>query len=91
MGYEVDTTGNLVYRDAGGAICASTDPGAHLTMQRIYVNPNYFDVSISSNGQVVGLDSATSTSTVLGQIILATFAIPIGLEKGRAGRLRNDR
>jgi flagellar hook protein FlgE len=81
MGYEVDTTGNLVYRDAGGAICASTDPGAHLTMQRIYVNPNYFDVSISSNGQVVGLDSATSTSTVLGQIILATFANPNGLEK----------
>ena len=81
MGYEVDTDGDLVYRDAGGAICAETDAGAHLTMERIYVDPDYYDVSISANGQVVGLDETTSASTVLGQIVLATFANPNGLEK----------
>ncbi len=81
QGYEVDTDGDLVYRDATDTICAPPDPGAHLTMQRIYVNPNYYDVSISSNGQVVGLDEATSESHVLGQIVLATFANPNGLEK----------
>lgn len=80
-GYEVDTAGKLVYRDAGGAVCASTDAGAHLTMQRIFVDPDYYDVSISANGQVVGLDEITSKSTVLGQLVLATFSNPNGLEK----------
>ncbi len=81
MGYEVDGDGALVYRDASNAVCASTDAGAHLTMQRIFVDPDYYDVSISSNGQVVALDEATSESTVLGQIVLAQFANPNGLEK----------
>jgi len=81
MGYEVDTDGDLVYRDASNAICAETDPGAHLTMQHVYISPNYYDVSISANGQVVGLDNSTSQSTVLGQIMLATFSNPNGLEK----------
>jgi len=81
MGYEADTSGNLVYRDATNAVCASTDAGAHLTMQKIYVDPNYYDVSISQNGQVVALDEATSKSAVLGQIVLAQFANPNGLEK----------
>jgi flagellar hook protein FlgE len=81
QGYEVGLNGNLVYRDAGGAVCAATDAGAHLTMQRILVDPNYYDVSISSNGQVVGLDEVTSQSCVLGQIVVATFANPNGLEK----------
>ncbi len=80
-GYEVDTAGKLVYRDASNAICASTDAGAHLTMQRIFVDPDYYDVSISANGQVVGLDEITSKSTVLGQLVLATFSNPNGLEK----------
>ncbi len=81
MGYEVDTDGNLVYRDASNAICAETDAGAHLTMQRVYIDPDYYDVSVSANGQVVGLDNTTSKSTVLGQIVLATFSNPNGLEK----------
>ena len=81
MGYEVDGDGALVYRDASNAVCASTAPGAHLTMQRIFVDPDYYDVSITANGQVVALDEATSESTVLGQITLAQFANPNGLEK----------
>jgi flagellar hook protein FlgE len=81
MGYEVDTDGALVYRDASNAICAATDAGAHLTMQKIFVDPDYYDVSISANGQVVALDEETSTSAVLGQIVLAQFANPNGLEK----------
>lgn len=81
QGYEVGLNGDLVYRDAAGAVCAAGDAGAHLTMQRILVNPNYYDVSISSNGQVVGLDEVTSQSCVLGQIVIATFANPNGLEK----------
>jgi flagellar hook protein FlgE len=81
MGYEVDTTGNLVYRDATNAVCASTDAGAHLTMQRIFVDPDYYDVSISANGQVVALDELTSNTAILGQIVLASFPNPNGLEK----------
>jgi fagellar hook-basal body proteins/fagellar hook-basal body proteins len=81
IGYEVNEHGSLVYRDADNAICAATAPGAHLTMQRILVDPDYYDVSISANGQVVGLDEVTSESTVLGQLMLATFANPNGLEK----------
>jgi flagellar hook protein FlgE len=80
-GYEVDTTGGLVYRDASNTICASTDAGAHLTMQKIFVDPDYIDVSISANGQVVGLNETTKVSTVLGQVVLATFANPNGLQK----------
>jgi len=81
MGYEVDTDGGLVYRDATNAVCAATDAGAHLTMQRIYVDPDYYDVSISANGQVVALDEATSETAILGQIVLASFPNPNGLEK----------
>ena len=81
MGYEVDGDGALVYRDASDAVCAPGDPGAHLTMQRVFVDPDYYDVSITANGQVVALDEATSESTVLGQIVLAQFANPNGLEK----------
>ena len=81
MGYEVDGTGALVYRDASNAVCAAGDAGAHLTMERIFVDPAYYDVSIGANGQVVALDEATSQSTVLGQIVLAQFANPNGLEK----------
>lgn len=81
MGYEVGTDGDLVYRDEDGDICAETDVGAHLTTQRILVDPDYIDVSISANGQVVGLNEITKVSTVLGQVILATFANPNGLQK----------
>ncbi len=81
MGFEVDGDGSLVYRDASNAVCDPTDPGAHLTMQRIFVDPDFYDVSISASGQVVGLDEVTSANTVLGQIVLAQFANPNGLEK----------
>jgi flagellar hook protein FlgE len=81
QGYEVDTDGELVYRDATNAICLPTDPGAHLTMGAIYIDPAYYDVSISSNGQVVGLDETTNESVVIGQITLATFTNTNGLEK----------
>jgi flagellar hook protein FlgE len=50
-------------------------------MQRILVDPAYYDVSISANGQVVGLNVVTSESTVIGQVILATFPNPNGLQK----------
>lgn len=87
QGCELDASGVPVYRKPdplGGAtevICPATDVGAHLTMQRILVDPDYYDVSISENGQVVGLDEATSQSHVLGQLVIATFANPNGLEK----------
>ena len=70
QGYKVDTNGNLVL-----------DGGGKPQMENIYIDPGYYDVSISSNGQVVGLDTTTSASGVIGQIVLATFANPNGLEK----------
>jgi flagellar hook protein FlgE len=70
QGYKVDTDGNLVTGTDGNPIIGN-----------ILVDPDYYDVSISSNGQVVGLDESTSLSCVIGQIVLATFANPNGLEK----------
>ncbi len=70
QGYEVDLNGALVL-DGGG------DP----IPTNIYLDPNYYDISINSSGQVVGIDQATNQSQVIGQITLATFANPNGLEK----------
>ena len=86
MGYETDGDGSLVYYqdEAGTTPCPDTDTDHsddYLVLKKIYINPDYYDVSINANGQVVGLDEATSESTVLGQIVLATFANPNGLEK----------
>ncbi len=86
MGYETDEDGNLVYyQDAAGTTpCLATDTDHSddfLVLKKVYVNPDYYDVSISANGQVVGLDEVTSESTVLGQLVVATFANPNGLEK----------
>ena len=69
-GFQVDADGDLVL-DAGG------DP----IMTNIYIDPDYYDVSITSNGQVVGLDETTNESVVIGQIALATFVNPNGWEK----------
>jgi flagellar hook protein FlgE len=81
MGCEIDDDGNPVYRDAGGNVCQPTDPGAHLTLERIFIDPDYYDVSINANGQVVALNGETSVSEVLGHLALATFSNPNGLEK----------
>ena len=69
-------TGDTVIED-----CQPTDEGATLVLDRIYIDPKYYDVSINANGQVVGLDEETSQTTVIGQIVLAQFANPNGLEK----------
>lgn len=82
MGCELDaTTREPVYRDAGGTVVPAGTAGAHLTMERILIDPDYYDVSISANGQVVGLNNTTSVSAVLGQVAVATFANPNGLQK----------
>jgi len=61
--------------------CEPTDEGATLVLTKIFIDPKYYDVSINVNGQVVGLDEETSQTTVIGQIVLAQFANPNGLEK----------
>jgi len=78
--YLVDANGNYVvgYEVDNQLTGALTTP---LVEERIYIDPGYYDVSISANGQVVGLDNTTSQSHVLGQIVLANFANPNGLEK----------
>lgn len=70
QGYQVDTAGNLV-------LDASGDP----IMQNIYIDPNYYDISIDSNGAVIGLEKATNDKHYLGQMVLASFANNSGLEK----------
>lgn len=69
QGFEVDANGALVIV-AGEPVPTN-----------IFLNPNYYDISINSSGQVVGIDQATNQSQVIGQIALATFANPNGLEK----------
>ncbi len=75
-GYRVDADGNLL--DATGAITANP---ANAQVVNIFVDPNYYDVSIDLNGTVVGLDAATDDRVVLGQIILATFSNESALQK----------
>ena len=77
--YLVDSNGNYVmgYLVNTDGTFTTTPP----TMDRILVDPNYSDVSISSNGQVVGLHNATSANHVIGQVVLATFPNPNGLQK----------
>lgn len=70
QGYEVDLNGTLVLNADGDPIPTN-----------IFLDPNYYDISINSSGQVVGIDQATNQSQVIGQITLATFANPNGLEK----------
>jgi len=96
MGYETNPDGTLVYKkpvldaegnpmmDNGEPVmepCDPDDPDATLVLTKIKVDPKYYDVSINVNGQVVGLDEETSQTTVIGQIVLAQFANPNGLEK----------
>lgn len=71
QGFEVDTDGNLILDPVTG------EP----TLENIFIDPNYYDVSINSNGQVVGLDKATNDSHVLGQLALASFNNNSALEK----------
>ncbi len=69
QGFEVDSNGALVLNN-GNPVPTN-----------ILLNPNYYDISINSSGQVVGIDQSTNQSQVIGQIALATFANPNGLEK----------
>lgn len=70
QGFEVNTDGTLVLDAAGDPI-----------FENIFIDPNYYDVSINSNGQVVGLDKATNDSHVIGQLSLASFNNNSALEK----------
>jgi len=70
QGYEVDAAGNLVLDGSGDPI-----------MTNILIDPSYYDVSINSNGQVVGLDETTNQNVIIGQLILATFENNSALEK----------
>jgi flagellar hook protein FlgE len=79
QGYQVDAAGNLVL-DAFG------DP----IMQNIVIDPAYYDVTISSNGAIVGLNKTTNAEAVLGQIILANFANQNALEKTGSNTYRNS-
>lgn len=76
QGYVVDATGNLVLADTDG-----DGIGDAPQQTNIYMDPGYYDVSIDSNGVVYGLHATTNTKTVLGQVILATFANENALEK----------
>ena len=75
-GYRVDGDGNLL--DGTGAI--TTNP-ANAQIVNIFVDPDYYDVSIDINGTVVGLDATTDDRVVLGQIVLATFSNENALQK----------
>jgi flagellar hook protein FlgE len=50
-------------------------------MQPIVINDNYFDVSISSNGDVVGINTITQEKEVIAKIVIANFNNQNALEK----------
>ena len=77
--YLVDSNGNYVM---GYAVNLTTGvPTTPLTMGPILVDPNYHEVSINTNGQVVGVHDTTGVTNYLGQLVLATFANTNGLQK----------
>jgi len=93
-----DSNDEIVYLDAGGnrveadgttpyTGSATPDSWAPKT-SNIYLNPAYYDISINRYGQVVGIDQDTNESKVIGQLVLATFANPNGLEKVGANSYR---
>lgn len=71
MGFDLDATGSIQYDAVTG------EP----LMEKVFVDPAYYDVSINSNGEVVGLNETTNASEVIGNIAVAQFANPNGLEK----------
>jgi len=73
----VDSNGNYVL--GCGANETLAEDGSNL--KPIEIDPKYTDISINRNGQVVGIDSTTNTTTVIAQIAIATFSNPNGLEK----------
>lgn len=87
-GFVVDTDGN--YLDAGGAIIDMTNP-AHppRELENIYIDPNYYDVTIDTNGFVIGLEKGTNDKHFLGQLVMATFANNSALEKVGENTYRN--
>ena len=52
-----------------------------LPLQNIVINDNYYDVSISSNGEVVGINIGTQEKEVIAKIALANFNNQNALEK----------
>lgn len=56
----------------------STDPAS---ITNILIDPAYYDVTIDRNGAVIGLDKVTNNKVVIGQIAIANFPNPSGLEK----------
>ena len=77
--YLVDSNGNYVM---GYQVNLTTGvPVTPLTMGPILLDPNYHEVSINFNGQVVGVHNTTGDTNYLGQLVLATFANPNGLQK----------
>ncbi|MGI6193210.1 MAG: flagellar hook-basal body complex protein, partial [Christensenellales bacterium] len=75
--YLVDSNGNYVmgYTGTPGA------DGTVTTLEKIKLDPKYTDISVNRNGEVVGIDSTTKATTVIGKVALASFANPNGLEK----------
>ena len=71
QGFMVDTDGNLILDGLGNP-----------QLENINIDPDYYDVSINSNGAIVGLEKTTNDKHVLGQLILSTFSNQNALEKG---------
>lgn len=79
QGFDVDIDGNLVLDAVTG------EP----TLTNIFINPDYYDVSINKNGTAIGLDKSTNDKHVLGQLALGTFVNNGALEKVGQSTYRN--
>lgn len=79
QGYEVDTDGVIQTDPVTG------DP----IIENIYINPDYYDVTIDKNGGIIGLEKATNDKHYLGQMILASFVNQNALEKVGQNLYRN--
>ena len=78
----LDEDGVRVLEDGDPYTGTHTDPTAwEPRLTNIHLDPSYYDISINASGQVVGIDKLTNNSRVIGQLALATFANPNGLEK----------
>lgn len=81
--FYMDSSNNLV--TSGGlkvqGVNLNPDPNVPIDPQDIVIGQNYYDVSISRNGDVVGINRGTQEKQVIARICVAQFSNQSGLEK----------
>ncbi len=91
--FSTDSNNNLVNSDGlyvqGWSLAAGADPDTAVIpatpptpLMNINISDDYYDVSISSTGDVLGINRTTQEKSIIGKIAIATFNNQNALQKG---------